>query len=130
RFQGASGMKSDTFNEPAGTSAGGAVAFVEGAPNDKLPGGKRFLEAYAKAGFKEFSEAYGPFAYVAANIVIDAVEAVGPDRAKVAERLKRTRNANTIIGPVEFDEYGQNTVSLISKYVSQDGKWVLWEDSE
>jgi len=32
--------------------------------------------------------------------------------------------------PVEFDEYGQNTVSLISKYVSQDGKWVLWEDSE
>jgi len=130
QFQGTSGIKSDTFNETAGTSAEGTLAFVEGAPTEKLPGGKRFLEAYAKAGFKEPSEAYGPFAYVAANIVIDAIEAVGPDRAKVAERLKRTRNANTIIGPVEFDEYGQNTVSLISKYVSQDGKWVLWEDSE
>ena len=130
QFQGTSGIKSDTFNETAGTSAEGTLAFVEGAPTEKLPGGKKFLDAYARAGFKEPSEAYGPFAYVAANLVIDAIESVGPDRAKVAERLKRTRNANTIIGPVEFDEYGQNTVSLISKYVSQDGKWVLWEDSE
>src|SRR5207237_441730 len=75
-------------------------------------------------------EAYGPFAYVAANLIIDAIEAVGPDRAKVARHLKQTKNANTIIGPVEFDAHGQNTVPPISKYVSQDGKWVLWEDSE
>ncbi len=130
QFQGTSGIKSDTFNETAGASAEGSLAFVEGAPTEKLPGGKRFLEAYAKAGFKEPSEAYGPFAYVAANLVIDAIEEVGPDRAKVAARLKRAKNPNTIIGPVEFDEHGQNTVPLISKYVSQDGKWVLWEDSE
>jgi branched-chain amino acid transport system substrate-binding protein len=130
QFQGTSGIKSDTFNETAGASAEGVYCFVEGAPTEKLPGGKKFLEAYAKAGFKEPSEAYGPFAYVAANLIIDAIEAVGPDRAKVAARLKRTKNSNTIIGPVEFDEHGQNTVPLISKYVSQDGKWVLWEDSE
>ncbi len=130
QFQGTSGIKSDTFNETAGASAEGSLAFVEGAPTEKLPGGKRFLEAYAKAGFKEPSEAYGPFAYVAANLVIDAIEEVGPDRAKVAARLKHAKNPNTIIGPVEFDEHGQNTVPLISKYVSQDGKWVLWEDSE
>src|SRR5207249_9141395 len=110
-----SGSKSDTLTEPTVPSAEGALAFVEGAPTEKLPGGKKFLEAYAKAAFKEPSEAYGPFAYVAANLVIDAIEAVGPDRAKVAERLKRTKNASTIIGPVEFDEYGQNTVPLISK---------------
>src|SRR5512145_153067 len=130
QFQGTSGIKSDTFNETAAQSAEGTLAFVEGAPTEKLPGGKRFLEAYAKAGFKEPSEAYGPFAYVAANLVMDAIEAVGPDRAKVAARLKRTKQPDTIIGPVEFDEHGQNTVPLISKYVSQDGKWVLWEDSE
>ncbi|MGH7278447.1 MAG: branched-chain amino acid ABC transporter substrate-binding protein, partial [Candidatus Rokuibacteriota bacterium] len=126
QFQGTSGIKSDTFNETAGPAAEGTLAFVEGAPTEKLPGGKKFLAAYAKAGFQEPSEAYGPFAYVAANLVIDAIEAVGPDRAKVAARLKRTRKADTIIGPVEFDEHGQNTVPLISKYVSQDGKWVLW----
>lgn len=130
QFQGTSGIKSDTFNETAGPSAEGTLAFVEGAPTEKLPGGKKFLASYAKGGFKEPSEAYGPFAYVAANLVMDAIEAVGPDRAKVAQRLKRTKDKNTIIGPVEFDEHGQNTVALISKYVSQDGKWVLWEDSE
>ncbi len=130
QFQGTSGIKSDTFNETAGPSAEGTLAFVEGAPTEKLPGGRKFLEAYARAGFKEPSEAYGPFAYVAANLIIDAIEAVGADRAKLAAKLKRTRNPNTIIGPVEFDDHGQNTVSLISKYASQDGKWVLWEDSE
>jgi branched-chain amino acid transport system substrate-binding protein len=130
QFQGTSGIKSDTFNETAAQSAEGTLVFVEGAPTEKLPGGKRFLEAYAKAGFKEPAEAYGPFAYVAANLVMDAIEEVGPDRAKVAAKLKRTKSADTIIGPVEFDEHGQNTVPLISKYVSQDGKWVLWEDSE
>jgi branched-chain amino acid transport system substrate-binding protein len=130
QFQGTSGIKSDTFNETAAHAAEGTLSFVEGAPTEKLPGGKRFLEAYAKAGFKEPSEAYGPFAYVAANLVIDAIEELGPDRARVARKLKRTKNATTIIGPVEFDAHGQNTVPLISKYVSQDGKWVLWEDSE
>src|SRR5207244_3636915 len=100
--QGTSGIKSDTVNETAGSSAEGTLAFVEGAPTEKLPGGRRFLEAYAKAAFREPSEAYGPFAYVAANLVIDAIEAVGPDRAKVAARLKRTRNATTNLGPVGF----------------------------
>jgi branched-chain amino acid transport system substrate-binding protein len=130
QFQGTSGIKSDTFNETAGTAAEGTLAFVEGAPTEKLPGGQKFLAAYAKAGFKEPSEAYGPFAYVAANLIVDAVEAVGPDRAKLAARLKRTKKSDTIIGPVEFDDHGQNTVPLISKYVSQDGKWLVWEDSE
>jgi len=81
-------------------------------------------------GFKEPSEAYGPFAYVATHLVIDAIEEVGPDRAKVAQKLKRTKQRDTIIGPVEFDEHGQNTVPLITTHVAQDGKWVVWEDSE
>ena len=130
QYQGTSGIKSDTFIETAGESAEGVYCFTEGAPVEKLPGGKKFLAAYDKANFAEPSEAYGPFAYVATNLVIDAIEAVGPDRAKVAERLKRTKNDATIIGPVEFDAHGQNTVPLITTYVAQDGKWVVWEDSE
>jgi len=130
QFQGTSGIKSDTFIETAGASAEGTYCFVEGAPTEKLPGGKRFLEAYAKMNFKEPPEAYGPFAYAATHLIIDAIEEVGPDRAKVAQKLKRTKRQDTIIGPVEFDEHGQNTVPLITAYVAQDGKWVVWEDSE
>lgn len=130
QLQGTSGIKSDTFIETAGASAEGVYCFVEGAPTEKLPGGKKFLEAYAKMNFKEPSEAYGPFAYVATHLVIDAIEEVGPDRARVAQKLKRTKKRDTIIGPVEFDEYGQNIVPLITAYVAQDGKWVVWEESE
>jgi branched-chain amino acid transport system substrate-binding protein len=130
QLQGTSGIKSDTFIETAGASAEGVYCFTEGAPTEKLPGGKRFLEAYAKQGFKEPSEAYGPFAYVATHLMIEAIEEVGPDRAKVAQKLKRTRKGDTIIGPVEFDEHGQNVVPLITTYVVQDGKWVVWDDSE
>ena len=35
-----------------------------------------------------------------------------------------------IIGKVSFDNRRQNIVPLISKYVVQDNKRVLWEDSE
>jgi len=130
QFQGTSGIKSDTFIETAGASAEGVYCFVEGAPTEKLPGGKKFLEAYTKMNFKEPSEAYGPFAYVATHLVIDAIEELGPDRAKVAQKLKRTKNRDTIIGPVEFDDHGQNTIPLITTHVAQDGKWAVWEDSE
>ena len=46
------------------------------------------------------------------------------------DALNQTQGADTIIGKVSFDDHRQNIVPLISKYVVQDNKWVLWEDSE
>ena len=37
---------------------------------------------------------------------------------------------DSIVGKISFDDHGQNTVALITKYVIQDGKWTVWEDSE
>lgn len=130
QFDGTSGIKNDSFNEALGADAEGTLAFVEGAPLAELPGGQKFLAAYEKAGFAEPPEAYGAFAYVAGQLLVAAIEKVGPDRVKVAEELAKTKVADTIIGPVEFDEAGQNIVPLITAYVSQDGKWVAWEQSE
>ncbi len=31
---------------------------------------------------------------------------------------------------MDFDDHGQNTIAVITKYVAQDGKWTVWEDSE
>jgi branched-chain amino acid transport system substrate-binding protein len=55
---------------------------------------------------------------------------VGPDRKKVLAEMSKTKNVDTVIGPVTFDDHGQNIVPLVSAYVVQDGKWVVWEDSE
>jgi branched-chain amino acid transport system substrate-binding protein len=35
-----------------------------------------------------------------------------------------------ILGTTTFDENGQTELALVTKLVSQDGKWVKWENSE
>jgi branched-chain amino acid transport system substrate-binding protein len=129
-FQGTSGIVSDAYIEALGPLAEGTVAFREGAPTEKLPGGQYFMEQYEKAGFDQPPEAYGPFAFAAMNLVIDAIETVGPDREKVMEALNAVEGRDSIIGEITFDDHGQNAVALITKFVVQDGKWVVWEDSE
>ncbi|HWE22432.1 MAG TPA: branched-chain amino acid ABC transporter substrate-binding protein [Myxococcales bacterium] len=130
QFDGTSGIVNDDFIKALGPLAEGVLAFREGAPAEKLPGGKKFLEDYNKQGYTNPPEAYGPFAYAAADILMDAIEKVGPDRKKVIAELTKVKDRDTIVGKVTFDDHGHNTVPVITKYVVQDGKWVLWEDSE
>ncbi len=129
-FQGTSGIVSDAFIEGLGPLAEGTLAFREGAPAEKLPGGKFFLEQYQKQKYAEGPEAYGAFAYAAASLIMDAVEKVGPDRKRVMTELNGTRDHQSIVGTVTFDDHGQNMVPLITKFVVQDGKWIVWEESE
>ena len=130
QFQGTSGIVSDTFIEGSGNLAEGVVAFREGAPTELLPGGKYFMEKYEAANYGEPAEAYGPFAFAAMNLILDTIEAQGPDRKKVRKAFNETRGRDSIVGEISFDDHGQNSIATITKYVSQDGKWTVWEDSE
>lgn len=127
---GTSGIVSDAFIEGLGPLAEGVLAFREGAPVDKLPGGRFFTEKYAEARYAEAPEAYGAFAFAAMTLILDTIEKVGPDRKKVTAALNKVKNVDSIVGKISFDAHGQNTVAAITKYVVQDGKWVVWEDSE
>jgi len=130
-FEGTSGIKSDSYIEGLGNKlAEGSLSFIEGAPWEKLPGGLYFTGKYAQAKYEQGPEAYGPFAFAAANLLMDTIEKVGPDRKRVIAELARVKDKDSIIGKITFDDHGQNVVPLISKYVVQDGKWVIWEDSE
>jgi branched-chain amino acid transport system substrate-binding protein len=130
QFQGTSGIVSDDFIRGLGPLAEGTVAFREGAAAEKLPGGKAFLEKYAQQGYSQGPEAYGPFAYAAAELLMDVIEKVGPDRKKIIAELAHVKERDSVVGKITFDDHGQNTVPVITKYVVQDGKWVMWEDSE
>ena len=130
QFQGASGIKSESFIDGVGELSEGVITFLEGAPIDKLPGGQYFTEKYKAAGFSESEEAYGPFAFAAMNLIIDGIEEVGPSRKKLTKYLGDIHDHDSIVGKISFDDHGQNTVAAITKYVVQDGKWVVWEDSE
>jgi len=129
-FDGTSGIVSDAFIQGLGPLAEGTLAFREGAPTEKLPGGKFFMEKYNAQHYDNPPEAYGPFAYAAMDLIIDTIENVGPDRKKVIAALANMKDRDSIIGKITFDDHGQNTVPVITDYVVQDGKFVEWADSE
>jgi len=129
-FDGTSGIVSDAFIQGLGPLAEGALAFREGASTEKLPGGKFFMEKYNAQKYDNPPEAYGAFAFAAMNLILDTIEKVGPDRKKVIDDLSKVKDVDSIVGKITFDDHGQNTVAVITKYVVQDGKFVEWEDSE
>ncbi|MDB5503299.1 MAG: branched-chain amino acid transporter substrate-binding protein [Tardiphaga sp.] len=131
QFEGNSGIMGDAFINAAGPElAEGTVTFFDSPPISKMPGGKMFTDSYKAAGYTEPPEAYGPFAYIATKLVIDTIEKAGPDRAKVTAALGDVKDVPSIVGPITFDDHGQNITPLTTKYVVQDGKWTVWEDSE
>jgi branched-chain amino acid transport system substrate-binding protein len=129
-FDGTSGIVSDSFIKALGPLAEGTLAFREGAPTEQLPGGKYFLAKYNEQHYANPPEAYGPFAFAAMNLILDTIEQVGPNRKKVIKALANVKDRDSIIGKITFDDHGQNTVPVITKFVVQDGKFVVWEDSE
>ena len=129
-FDGTSGIVSDSYIQGLGPLAEGTLAFREGAPTEKLPGGKLFMEKYNEQKYENPPEAYGAFAFAAMNMILDAIEKVGPDRKKVIDELANVKDRDSIVGKITFDDHGQNTVPVITKYVVQDGKFVEWADSE
>lgn len=129
QFVGTSGIKSLDFNSALAEHAEGTLCMLDGAPIEKMPGGKEFEADYKAAGYSEPYEAYGPYAYCAANLIVKAVEKVGPDRALIVEAMDKSAGMD-IIGEIRFNEYGQNDIPLVTAYVSQDGVWVPFGDSE
>jgi len=130
-FEGTSGIKSDAFIEGLGPKlAEGSLSFIEGAPWEKLPGGLFFIGKYQQQRYDQPPEAYGPFAFAAASLLMDVIDKVGPNRKRVIDELSHVKDKDSIIGKITFDDHGQNIVPLITKYVAQDGKWVVWEDSD
>src|SRR4029453_8419005 len=108
----------------------GLFSFREGSPTEKLPGGKFFMEKYNAQKYDNPPEAYGAFAFAAMDMILDTIEQVGPDRKKVIPALANVKHRDSIVGKIPFDDHGQNTVPVITKYVVQDGKFVEWDHSE
>ena len=131
QFQGTSGMVGPSFVEGVGPKlAEGVIAMYDQKPVEELPGGKFFMDEYAKAKYNEPPAAYGPFAYSATTLVMDTIEKTGPDREKIMTALRQTKDYKAIVGDITFDEYGQNIKPTTTKYVVQDGKFIDWDKSE
>ncbi|NIO11691.1 MAG: ABC transporter substrate-binding protein, partial [Deltaproteobacteria bacterium] len=77
-YAGVTGFDSETFNKTAGDAAEGTVIVGKKA----IPEDSPFVKAYKAEGYREYYEATGPYAYDATNLIIAAINKVGPDDKK------------------------------------------------
>jgi len=125
-YEGGDGIVEDEFLTVTGDTGNGTYGTVASINADKLASAQAFSAAY-KAKYNQDPGAYSANSYVAAKIIIDAVKAVGPDRAKVRAWVAALKNYKSIIGPFSFDQNGDTTNRVISIYQVKNGKWV-WID--
>ncbi len=88
----------------AGAAEGNFI--TSGAPDASvIPTAADFVKKYTDA-YKEAPAGYAPVAYVAVQVMADAVTRAGKaDRAAVTDAL-RTTKIDTILGPMSFDDKG------------------------
>ena len=125
-YEGGDGIQEPDFPKEVGAAAEGTYATVASIDATRIDAAKGFLAAY-KGKFNEDVGSYSANAYVAAKIIIDAVKAVGPDRAKVRAWVANLKDYKSIVGTFGFDKNGDTTNRIISIYVVKGGKWE-WKD--
>lgn len=128
-LMGGDGIFSGEFIKLAGATANGDLATSVGAPTDTLPSATAFVEAYKAAGFQEPYEAYGAYAFDAANAIIAALKTslASAESAEAARQPTIDAMAKVsfdgVTGKVAFDEFGDTTSKVLTVYEVKGDKW-------
>ena len=122
-LMGGDGIVDKTYITNAGQAAEGDLATNVGAPAAQLPSAKKFLDDYKAANFKDDFSAYGPYAFDAANAIINAMAQVLPGKTKIDDTVrqdivKAMQNVSFdgVTGKVSFDQFGDTTSKVLTVY--------------
>ena len=134
---GGDGIFDPTYIQNAGPNAEGDLATSVGAPPEKLASARKFIDDYKAAGYREPYSAYGPQAYDAANVIIEALAKVLPGknaiddavRQEVIRAVQATRLSG-VTGEVAFDQFGDTTTRLLTVYRVEGGTFKDVETAE
>ena len=119
---GGDGAQSGEFLKLAGDAAEGVVATQAGLPKEKMPQGQAFYDKY-KAKYGIDVQAYAPYTYDAANILIAAMQkADSTDPAKIIDTI-RAGTFTGIAGSYTYDEKGDVKDGAVTLFVVKGGKW-------
>jgi branched-chain amino acid transport system substrate-binding protein len=128
-IMGGDGIYSDKFIENGGVE--GDLATSVGAPTESLESARNFVSSYNAAGFKEKYEAYGAYAFDAANVIIDALTRSLAGKTAVDASVRQATvtevgkvNIEGVTGKVSFDAFGDTTTKVLTVYAVQGKKWV------
>lgn len=134
-IMGGDGMKDDAYLREAGATAKGDLASSVGAPAADVESAKEYLAAYKSANFSQPPTDYGPYAFDAANLLIEAAgKAVAGgtpvDAAARAAVLATVQAADTkgASGAISFDAYGDAKRPTFTLYRVEDvGGTLAWK---
>jgi branched-chain amino acid transport system substrate-binding protein len=130
-LMGGDGIKDDAFITDAGEASVGSIASTVGVPLNALTTAAEFVAAYDAAGFEDPATDFGPYAYDAANLLIDAsAEALADSevvtaeaRADVITQLDAIET-DGVTGAIAFDDYGDTTTKVFTIYRVEGDAWV------
>jgi len=127
-YVGGDGISDAEFLKVAGDAANNSYYTVAAPDAEKSPSAQAFIKAY-KAKFHSDIGAYSANGYVAAQVIIAAVEKAikdnggkMPTRAQVLKNIQNTSNFHSIIGTFGFDKNGDTTSPVISLWKVANGK--------
>jgi branched-chain amino acid transport system substrate-binding protein len=109
---GGDGWQNSDFSDLAGASGDGDFATNGGPALTTLTA---FNTKY-KAKFTQDIFQYAPQAYDAANIIINALKKVGPDKAKVLAEIAATKAYVGVSGTISFNSKGDLTTSVFTMW--------------
>jgi branched-chain amino acid transport system substrate-binding protein len=129
---GGDGMNDPEYISGAGPAAAGSYSSGVGRPLDTIPGAKKFLAAYKAAGFKDAPTNFGPYAYDATNMIINALKSQlkgksslpNSARANVITGLQKER-LNGVTGSLSFNAYGDEEDPTFTLYTVK-GSPLAW----
>jgi branched-chain amino acid transport system substrate-binding protein len=128
-FASGDGIQNQEYFTIAGANADNSYATVAAVNADALPSAGQFVKIYRATVRAPFG-AYAANAYAATQALINAIGEASsddkgaiPTRAEVLAKLRATKDLDTVIGRVSFDENGDTTEHIISIYRAQGGRW-------
>lgn len=129
-LMGGDGIVDQSYIDNARQAAAGDLGTSIGAPAEQLPKGKAFLDAYQAAAFRDPPSAQGALAYDAANVIINALAQVLPEkdridgetRAEVVTAIQAT-DIEGVTGKVAFDQFGDTVTKLLTMSEVAGNAW-------
>ncbi|MCP2091805.1 UNVERIFIED_ORG: branched-chain amino acid transport system substrate-binding protein [Paraburkholderia sediminicola] len=124
KFLAGGGVVDANFIKIAGGAAEGAQAWDYGLPLESLPNGKEFAAKYKKTYAIDMLP-YGPFAYDAARVLIEAIEGASSTNPADINAAIKTVHIAGITGPISFLPNGDLKSANSTLYEVKGGQWVV-----
>jgi branched-chain amino acid transport system substrate-binding protein len=135
---GGDGIKDPAYIAAGGDASEGDLASSIGRPVRESETATDFLEAYEDAGFEEEPGDFGPYAFDAANLLIEAAaealdgttgESAADHRDEIVAAVAEA-DVDGASGHVSFDELGDNQTKVLTLYRVEDGEWAAVRSEE